>query len=108
MTDNADVVFESKKQLLTLRREPLYDLPEGTPGRKVLTFGDAMAAILGEEQNEEFKALRAWVLATKFLAEEQVTLNQADLNDLKKVMEHTKRWVPFINGQIMEYLESLK
>ena len=107
---------ESKPQFdyqIDCKREMIHPrtnkpMPLEAEGKEMLTLGFVIGALLTEEKHAEFSPMKAWAIGQKFYSISQVGMDAADFGNLKKALESTDRWLPFVVGQAMEYLESLK
>jgi hypothetical protein len=99
-----DYLIDCKREII----HPATGKPILSEKDKMLTFGASIGAILSEEKSDFFKPMKAWLLSQKFYTLPKVGLDAEDFGNLKKAIEASGRWVPFVIGQVMEYLEGLK
>ena len=99
-----DYIIDCKKAII----HPQTNKPVPLDKDKEMTFGYAIGTILSEEKSESIKPMKAWLLSQKFYSLPKVGLDAEDFGNVKKTIEASTRWVPFIVGQVMEYLETLK
>ena len=95
--------INTKQGLLALNNEPLKD-GDG----KQWTVGTAISMILltpklAPAQTSKLKMLKAYNLANKFYNEEEVEVDDADLEDIKKEIQGYQN--PIISGQLLTILK---
>lgn len=95
--------IETKGIVKQLNGKPFYN---STEGQEVLTFGEAIAEMLATA--EEKGAMKLYILATKFLQNDVVEVDKADLELVKKVVEASKRYFPVVKGQVLVFLDDVK
>ena len=83
-------------------------VPTAVDSKEMVTRGFVLGTILSEEKSDNFKPMKAWILAQKFFQTKKVGIDADDFDKLKKSVENSSRWYPFVIGQLMEYLEGLR
>lgn len=105
-----DYVIDCKKAMLhpSTGKPVLLTDKDNNITKDSMTFGFAIATVLSEEKSESIKPMKAWLLSQKFFTLPKVGLDVEDFGNVKRTIEASSRWVPFIIGQLIEYMEGLK
>ena len=101
-----DYFIDCTTQILNPRDQK--PVPVDAEGKEFVTRGFVLGTNLSEEKSDHFKPMKAWILAQKFYQTKKVGLDADDFDKVKKTLENSTRWFPFVIGQVMEYLEGLK
>lgn len=75
---------------------------------KDVSIGFMISDILFNEHVEQFKAMKALVLAEKFYTMELISIDEADFSGIRAMVEANQRWKPIAIGQALRYFAALK
>lgn len=91
--------------MVIVTNEGLVDLKgvELKNGEKSLTMGEVLSNILmaHRQGNYVMEPMKAFALAQKFSTQEEVDVDDADLDKLRKTIETDKGYAPLVIGQLM-------
>ena len=75
------------------------------------TLGKAIAIMLTalrQKNDSPFDKMKSYILATEFYAKNEIEIDKADFDNIKKVVETDSVYATLISGQVLVFLNDIK